>query len=90
VITEWFIQIGVTVAGWFVGLFPESGPPEFIRDFDGMFNTLTTGGSGLGAWIDWAFIIPVVLATLTVYAITFAVKLVLKVAAFIPLFGGSG
>lgn len=89
-ITEWFIKIGATIAQWFFGLFPKAGPPAFVSDFDDMFNTLTQGAAGLGAWVDWAFIIPVVLATLLVYGITFAVKLVLKTAAFIPFFGGSG
>lgn len=89
-ITEWFIQLGVGIASWFVGLFPKSGPPQFVKDFPGLYQTMTTGAAQVGAWVDWAFVVPVVLASLAVFVITFGVKLVLKIAAFIPFFGGSG
>lgn len=89
-VTEWFIWIGMTVARWFVGLFPEGSPPEFLATVDDKWNSVTAGASGIGVWVDWTYVLVVLTAVLGVYVITFGVKVALKIVAFIPFFGGSG
>jgi hypothetical protein len=90
VITEWFIWLGLTIAGWFVSLFPTGDPPAFIGTIDDQWNSITGAASGIGVWVDWTYVLVVFGVVLGVYVAMFIVKLVLKIAAFIPFFGGSG
>lgn len=89
-ITEWFIWLGTTIAGWFASLFPSWTPPDFFVTFDDKVTGLFTAGAGLGAWFDQVVLLSCVAAVLGVYLITGGVKLVLKIAGFIPFFGGTG
>lgn len=89
-IVEWLIRIGLKIAGWFMSLFPNTDPPAFLSTLDTQWNTVVAGASGMGVWVDWAYVLVVLGAVLAVYVAMFLVKVLMKVAAFFPFLGGSG
>lgn len=89
-ITAWLLNLGGTVVSWFVGLFPAWDEPSWLSGFPGVWNGLVGGASGLGAWIPWVIAFSVFGVVLSTYGVMFLVKIAMKLAAFIPFFGGSG
>lgn len=89
-IVEWLMRIGLKIAGWFVSLFPSTDPPQWIATLDDKWNAVVGGASGIGVWVDWTYVLVILGAVLAVYVAMFIVKVLMKVAAFIPFLGGSG
>lgn len=89
-ITEWLFSLGMVLSDWFAGLFPDWDPPVFLATFDTQINDLLSKLSGVGVWADWTYILVVVSAVLAAWALGFVIKIVLRIAAFIPLVGGAG
>jgi len=90
VITEWFLGIASSVWTWFGGLFPEWTPPEFLTTADDQINAILADLDGVAVWADWQYITVVVGVVIGTWALSFLVKIALRVAAYIPFFGGAG
>ena len=90
-ITEWLLSLGVILSDWFASLFPSDFEvPAFFTELTAFMDDLFTNAAGLGAWIDFTFIITTVSVVLAVWAIAFGVKIARAVAAHLPLVGGAG
>lgn len=89
-IVEWIVGLATTVWAWFGSLWPDWTPPAFLVGVDNQVNDLLANSAGLGSWVDWPFVLACVGAVLAVWLITLIVKIALRVASYIPFFGGAG
>lgn len=90
-ITEWLLGLGQTVVTWFASLFPPADEmPDFLRDLDSTISGLLSNLSGIGAWVDWAYIIVIVLAVAGLWLVAFGIKVLRALIAHLPLIGGKG
>lgn len=89
-IVEWLISLGATVSNWFASLFPVWDVPEFLVDFDATLNDVLGNLSGVGAWVDWLYILLIVTAVMAVWGIALLIKVARAVAAHVPFVGGAG
>lgn len=86
------VRLGVSLLGWIAGLFPPA--PDSLEDTlsegHGMWADLLTSFDGLGAWVDWAWVLTIVGLAVSIYLVMFVVKLLRAVASYLPFFGGAG
>jgi len=90
VIVEWLWSLAAGFVGWIASLFENIELPDWLPDGSTALAGFLESASGLGAWFPWEIIALVFAGLVTVYLVAFGIKLVLKVAAFIPFIGGSG
>ena len=87
-ITEFFIGLWDTIAVWFLGFFSSDNLPAWFLQFGDLISNLLASSAGMGAWLDWAFAIAVVVTVLTLWVVGFAVKTVRWLLGLIPTMGG--
>lgn len=91
-ITEWFIDLGVAIAQWFVGLVPADQvavPPAFAS-FDSTVNGFIAPFASMGVWVPWTVVITCAGLALAVWAALWLVKAIAWVWGQIPVIGGAG
>lgn len=89
-ITEFFIGLGLSIARWFVGLFPEWQAPAGFASLDDTVNGFFARFDGVGVWAPWGLLGVCIAVALSVWGIGLVVKLARAIAAHIPFFGGAG
>lgn len=89
-ITEWFLGLAATVTDWFWSLWPDWTPPAFLSGLGDQINAVLANVAGLGAWVDWVFVIPIAGAVFLVWGVGLAIKTARAVASYVPFFGGAG
>lgn len=88
-IPDLFIDLGVAVGTWFLGLFPSDfEAPEWISGLAGLVNEVFANAVGMGAWVPWPFVLLVVGSIVTVWLIGLFVKFVRWLIGIIPTMGG--
>jgi len=91
VIVEWIMGLGSGISGWIASLFPtDFEVPPFLANLDTMINDLLEGLTGIGAWVDWVFIIATVSVVIGVWLLAFGVKIIRAIVAHAPFVGGAG
>lgn len=88
-IIEWLLSIGSALLGWIASLLPTWNVPLWFTQVDEKVNGIIYVGQGLGAWIDMSTIGAVITAVFIAMGISFAAKLVLRVAAISHISGSS-
>ncbi|GAA2084158.1 hypothetical protein GCM10009840_21060 [Pseudolysinimonas kribbensis] len=89
-IVQWLIDVATGFAAWFASLFPVWEPPEWLVHLDDQVNPVLDNLAGVGAWVDWTFILAVVSAVLLCWGITLSIKVLRAVASYLPFIGGAG
>lgn len=84
------MQLGMTIATWFISLFPDWDAPAEVVNFDSTINGFIGGFSGLGVWAPWPLVIFCAVASVGAWVIGLTIKAVRAIAAHIPLVGGAG
>lgn len=89
-VTLSLIQWACGFGSWIASLFPSWDPPAALAAPGSLVSQVMTSFVGLGAWVDWVVFGAVITAVVGTYVVMFAVKLLLRIAAFLPFVGGSG
>lgn len=88
-VTEWLIGLGVAIVEWFVSLFGDAEPPEWLTGVSGFIAELFARASGLGAWVPFVLIGIVGGSVFATWAVLWLVKLIRWAWGLTPLSGGS-
>lgn len=89
-ITEFFMDRVVEFIVWLAGVFGEWTPPEELTAMsDGVVGMLQTY-NGLGVWVSWPVVNACIAAAGLTWAVVIGIKLIQKLIAHVPGFGGSG
>lgn len=89
-IVEWFLGLVMTVAEWAAGLMPQIDLPPWLINVDETINGLLAPLTGMDAWIPWIILASGLTLALGTALVCFVIKVALRVASHIPLFGGAG
>lgn len=89
-ISEFFINLGIGFATWFVGLFPEWDVPAEVESFDSTVSGFIGPFANLSVWIPWALVLFCVVTAVGAWAIGWGVKSIRAIASHIPFLGGAG
>lgn len=89
-IVEWIVSVGSGFASWVASLFPVLELPEWFTGVDELVNDVFGYGDGLGAWIDWPIVVPILVAPLAIWALALGVRAARALIAHIPFLGGKG
>lgn len=89
-IVEWLWSITAGFVGWIASWFDGVEVPAWLTDGTDALAGFLASAAGLGAWFPWEVISVVFGGLVAFYLVAFGIKLVLKVAAFLPFIGGSG
>lgn len=88
-ITQWFLDMGVGMAGWFLDLFPaDFEVPDWFLGFTAIVNQIFSNAVGLGAWVPWPLVLLVVGFIFTVWGAGLLIKFVRWLIGLIPTMGG--
>lgn len=88
-ITEWFIDIALTVVAWMIGLLPDADPMSETSP-GGMIQQLLDIGGVFVPWVNWGYVVIVLSVPLAVWVIGVAWKGARMLFSHIPAIGGSG
>lgn len=88
-ITEWFLELMAGVSEWFMTLFGDEDPPEWMSQVGGFIGDLVARASGLGAWFPFVLLSIVLGTTLALWLTFWTVKGIRWVWGLTPLSGGS-
>jgi hypothetical protein len=88
-ISEFFIALGENFMVWFLGLFGDGEPPEWLTQVSGFFAEVFARAAGLGAWIPFAVIGIVAAALLALWFPLWGVKGIRWLWGLTPFSGGS-
>jgi len=89
-ITEWLINVGATVATWFLSLIPSWQIPDFFTTLDSQINSLFAGASGFSVWVPWTVVVTAIGISLGSWVIGLSVKAIRAIASYLPFIGGAG
>lgn len=89
-IVEWLLGLASTITQWFWSLWPDWTAPAFLTDVSSQINGVLSNLAGVGAWVDWPYVLAVVAAVLIAWGLGFGVKVIRAVASYLPFIGGSG
>lgn len=89
-ITQAVVNIASGFFAWLASLFPSWTPPDWFVSLSDYVNNVFSALNGLGAWVDWALFFGVLTLALATYVVCFTIKLVLRIAAYLPFVGGAG
>lgn len=87
-VSEFFVNLGVTISGWIAALFPPLDIPAEIQDsIDGLYGFLDSA-SGLGNWFPWSILATMLGLAVVWFLAVFGIKLLRWVWSLIPVVGG--
>lgn len=87
-ITDAIIDLAMSVARWFVSLFP-GDLPDWLRTVVTGVSTLVAQVESWSVWIPWTELKFVVIGLFAFWIAVFLVKLALKIWSFVPFVGGT-
>lgn len=89
-VIEWLYSLLDGMAQWFLQQFPADPQViSFIRDAAGVIQGALTNAQGLGAWVDWAYLILVFGIVTGVWLIGILIKVIRWLIGLIPTMGGA-
>lgn len=86
-ITEWLVSLGSGFGDWILSILP--GIP-LIDGFVGGAAALGGFAGSLGVWVNWVGVGLLVLQVLTLYFVSFGVRIVRAIIGHLPVIGGNG
>jgi len=89
VIIKWFLELIVGILNFFLGLIPKFTLPSWMGDVAGFVGTVFAFAGSMGAWFPGALVLTVLSAVLSVWAVSFGIKVARIVASFFTAGGGS-
>lgn len=89
-ISEFFIALGASIAVWFNSLFPPLDLPSWFVNADDRVNGVFAYGNGLGVWIEWSLVVPILLAPLAFWVLGLSIRGFRVLVAHLPFIGGRG
>lgn len=89
-ITELFVNMAVGVAIWFNQLIPPTVLPEWFVNADNYINGIFAYGDGLGAWIEWSAVVPIMLAPVGFWVLGLSIRGIRVLISHLPFVGGRG
>lgn len=89
-ISEFFMGLATNFVVWLAGLFGSWTPPEQLLNAVDAVDGFLSGVSGVGVWVDWAVLSACLVASSTTFGIVLSVRVILRLASHVPLFGGAG
>lgn len=75
-IVEWFLELCNGVGRWFISLFGDAEPPEWLAGAAGWIGELIARSSGLGAWFPFVFFGGVAGSLFALWFVLWLVKLI--------------
>lgn len=88
-IVEWFLGLFISIQEWFLSLFGEEGPPDWIADAADFMAELLLSVSGLGGWVPFVLLGVVAAALSSTWLVLFGIKFVRWLWGLTPFSGGS-
>lgn len=88
-ISEWFIDIGLGLQAWFLGLFGDEPIPDWLTSTSTFISELGLRVSGLGAWVPLGLLGTVCVGLLGFWGLFWLVKGIRWVWGLTPFSGGS-
>jgi hypothetical protein len=89
-VTLGIIQWACGFASWIASLFPVWNVPPSMASPGSLVAQVMASFVGLGAWVDWVVFSAVITAVVGTYLVMFTVKLLLRIASYLPFVGGAG
>lgn len=89
-IVQAFLDFAVGVMGWVLAPLQAVDFAPWVTQMDVNVGTVLGYLGGLGVWIDWSFVAAVLGGVALIWGICFAVKILLRLWAFVPQVGGAG
>jgi hypothetical protein len=89
-IAQAFLDFISGLMAWILQPFSGVDFAPWVTQLDINVGTVLSYLSGLGVWIDWAFVSAVLGGVALIWTICFSVKLVLRIVSHIPEVGGAG
>ena len=90
VVVEWFLNLGSGFVAWLVSLLPVWPVPSWFSTIGTVVSAVTTGLSGLGAWVAWDVVNGCIVAVIGSWVIFSGLKLARVAAGHVPAVGGNG
>ncbi len=78
-IPDFFLDLAMGFIGWVLDLFPADTGDDAVSFIDGFADILTvvlSNAAGLGAWVPWVLVVPVVGTIVTLWGVFTLVKFV--------------
>lgn len=88
-ITEWLLDLCVTVVTWFTGMFGDAEVPDWLLGVTGWIGDLLESAAGLGAWVNFPLVAAVAAAVFGTWLVLWLVKALRWLWGLTPLSGGS-
>ena len=89
-IIQWLIDLACTIASAVGALFSAIQIPASFGSGLASISNITSKFDGLGVWINFPVLATVLLVVVTVYGVSFGIKLFRTAVSYIPFIGGSG
>lgn len=89
-ITQAFFAVMTNLQTFLVSLTSGLSVPGWVSTMNTQVLQLLHMLDGGGVWLDWVTVGIVIPAVIAVWASCFVIKLILRVWAFVPEFGGAG
>lgn len=88
-ITEWVIQVWLTVVTWLLGLLPAITLPSWVTTVTSFVSSTVTQARALGNWIPWGMVGLGFVFVAAAYAVALGIRVGRIVASFFTAGGGS-
>lgn len=88
-ISEWFLSIAAGIQEWFLGLFGEDEPPEWLDGVAAFVSDIIARAAGLGAWVPFPLLGSMLAGVLAIWAGFWLVKGIRWIWGLTPFSGGS-
>lgn len=89
-IVEYFLAMTGHFVTGIGGLFPDATLPDWFVNLSANLNAFFARFDGVGVWVNWAVVGPMITLTIGWWLIGLLIKLVRVVIGHIPAFGGNG
>lgn len=88
-IVKWFLELIASFLNWLLSLLPTFEIPSWMGDVAGVVGMVFGFADSMSAWFPGPLVLTVVLTVLSVWAVSFAIKIARIVASFFTAGGGS-
>tara|TARA_R110002124_G_scaffold225554_1_gene390888 strand:+ start:4760 stop:5029 length:270 start_codon:yes stop_codon:yes gene_type:complete len=88
-ITEWLLDLFLSLMEWFASQLPTDDPPAFLSDVAGFVDEIAGMAAGLGAWVPWSYLGVVASSILILWLVLVSVKGLRWLWGLTPFSGGS-
>lgn len=89
-ITDFFINLGTVVFGWFLSIIPQFDDSGIIVNAQNIVTPFAAGIAALGAWLPWAPLVVLMNLMPGVYLVSLFARFLRALLGHIPAIGGNG